>query len=121
MVARRDDPADPHAGHLQALGGGADDEEVGALVVGLPVHNDGREGDKAREARAFGAWLAAVTGLPVTFCDVADLGRMVPSDAPHQGLVAEVDPLDDVWLGDILADNADNDRPILLLDQVTDP
>ena len=33
--------------------------------------------------------------LPVVFADVADLGRMVPSDAPHQGLVIEVDPLED--------------------------
>jgi putative Holliday junction resolvase len=44
-------------------------EEVGALVVGLPVHLDGREGEKAAQARAFGAWLAGVTGLPVTFHD----------------------------------------------------
>jgi putative Holliday junction resolvase len=44
-------------------------EEVGALVVGLPVHLDGREGQKAAEARAFGAWLAEATGLPVTFWD----------------------------------------------------
>lgn len=46
-----------------------DAEEIGALVVGLPVHSDGREGQKAIEARAFGAWLAATTGLPVTFWD----------------------------------------------------
>ena len=41
--------------------------------------------------------------IPVTFADVADLGRLVPGDAPHQGLVAEVDPLEDIWLGDLLA------------------
>ncbi len=45
------------------------EEEVGALVVGLPVHCNGREGQKAAEARAFGAWLAEATGLPVTFWD----------------------------------------------------
>jgi putative holliday junction resolvase len=45
------------------------EEEVGALVVGLPVHLDGREGQKAVEARAFGAWLAETTELPVTFWD----------------------------------------------------
>ena len=33
------------------------------------MHTDGREGVKAREARAFGAWLAETTGLPVSFCD----------------------------------------------------
>jgi putative Holliday junction resolvase len=45
------------------------EEEVGALIVGLPIHLDGREGPKAVEARAFGAWLAETTGLPVTFWD----------------------------------------------------
>ncbi len=44
-------------------------EEIGQLVVGLPVHLDGREGKKAAEARAFGAWLGEVTGLPVVFFD----------------------------------------------------
>jgi putative Holliday junction resolvase len=44
-------------------------EEVGGLVVGLPVHTDGREGQKAAEARAFGQWLAEATGLPAAFFD----------------------------------------------------
>ncbi len=46
-----------------------DAEEIGAIVMGLPVHLDGREGAKAAEARVFGAWLAETTGLPVTFWD----------------------------------------------------
>src|SRR5438067_11340411 len=37
-------------------------EAITGLVVGLPVHLDGREGVKAAEARAFAAWLAGVTG-----------------------------------------------------------
>jgi putative Holliday junction resolvase len=44
-------------------------EEIGRIVVGLPVHLDGREGQKAQEARAFGQWLAGVTGLPIVFWD----------------------------------------------------
>jgi putative Holliday junction resolvase len=44
-------------------------EEVGGLVVGLPVHTDGREGRKAAEARAFGRGLAEATGLAVVFWD----------------------------------------------------
>ncbi len=44
-------------------------EEIGGLVVGLPIHLDGREGVKAGEARAFGAWLSAQTGLTVVFYD----------------------------------------------------
>ena len=63
--------------------------------------------------------------LPTTYADVADLGRLVPADAPHQGVVAEVDPLEDVWLGDLLEqgrdDPPDRQRPLLILDQVTDP
>jgi 23S rRNA (guanosine2251-2'-O)-methyltransferase len=59
--------------------------------------------------------------LPVVYADVADLGRMVPSDAPHQGLVVEVDPLDEIWLGDLLMEGRDDRRPLVVLDQVTDP
>lgn len=39
------------------------------LVVGLPVHMSGDEGGKAREAREFGEWASAVTGLPVVYHD----------------------------------------------------
>ncbi|MEO8722553.1 MAG: RNA methyltransferase [Sphingobium sp.] len=59
--------------------------------------------------------------LPIVYADVADLGRMVPGDAPHQGIVAEVEALDDVWLGDVLDEGRDDQRSILVLDQVTDP
>jgi len=59
--------------------------------------------------------------LPVTFADVADLGRLVPPDAPHQGLVIEVEPLPEIWLGDLLEEGQTNLRPLLVLDQVTDP
>jgi 23S rRNA (guanosine2251-2'-O)-methyltransferase len=61
-------------------------------------------------------------GLNVQYGDDADLGRLVPADAPHQGFVLEVEPLESVWLGDVLAraDDGDN-RPIIVLDQVTDP
>jgi 23S rRNA (guanosine2251-2'-O)-methyltransferase len=59
--------------------------------------------------------------IPVTYADVADLGRMVPQDAPHQGLVIEVDPLPDIWLGDLLDKGRDDRRPLVILDQVTDP
>lgn len=58
---------------------------------------------------------------PVVYADAADLGRMVPSDAPHQGLVIDVEPLEDVWLGDLLDQGRDDRRPLIVLDQVTDP
>jgi 23S rRNA (guanosine2251-2'-O)-methyltransferase len=61
--------------------------------------------------------------LTIQYAEVADLGRMVPSDAPHQGLVLECDPLPDRWLDELfeMAPDADDRRPILVLDQVTDP
>jgi len=59
-------------------------------------------------------------GLALTYADVADLGRLVPRDAPHQGLVAEVEPLDDILLADLL-DGAPEGRPLIVLDGVTDP
>ena len=40
-----------------------------ALVVGLPLNMDGSEGAAAADARAFGAALAACTGLTVHFHD----------------------------------------------------
>lgn len=59
--------------------------------------------------------------LPIVYADVQDLARMVPGDAPHQGIVAEVEPMEDVWLGDVLEEAGDSPRPLLVLDQVTDP
>lgn len=56
--------------------------------------------------------------FPVEYADGADLARLVTRDAPHQGLVLECAPLDDVFLDDVIADG---DGPVLVLDQVTDP
>jgi putative Holliday junction resolvase len=39
------------------------------LVVGLPVHMSGEEGEKAREARAFGQWASKAANRPVCFTD----------------------------------------------------
>jgi putative Holliday junction resolvase len=54
------------AAHFRRL---VEAEEVGGLVVGLPIHFDGSEGTKAAEARAYGQWLHEITDLPVTFWD----------------------------------------------------
>ena len=45
------------------------DEEVGGIVVGLPLHADGGASEMSAEAARFGAWLRKVTGLPVAFQD----------------------------------------------------
>ncbi len=45
------------------------DEEIGSIVVGLPVHLSGDEGEMAAEARAFGQWLGEVTQVPIAYWD----------------------------------------------------
>ena len=57
--------------------------------------------------------------FPVEYADVADLARLVAHDAPHQGLVLECEPLEDLHLDEVL--DADPARPLVVLDQVTDP
>jgi 23S rRNA (guanosine2251-2'-O)-methyltransferase len=65
--------------------------------------------------------LDLIEGLPIQFAEVTDLARFVPKDVPHQGIVAEVSPLEDLWLADVLTHDSDDIRPLLILDQVTDP
>lgn len=57
--------------------------------------------------------------FPVEWASPADLARLVARDAPHQGLVLDCDALEDVFIEDVLS--GEPDRPILVLDQVTDP
>lgn len=40
-----------------------------AIVIGLPLNMDGSEGPASKEARGFGAALAAATALPIEFHD----------------------------------------------------
>ncbi len=47
----------------------AKDERIGGWVVGLPIHCDGRDSAKAKEAREFAQWLSETTQLPVRFVD----------------------------------------------------
>jgi putative holliday junction resolvase len=44
-------------------------EGIGSIVVGLPMHCSGREGQSAAAARAYGKWLHDTTNLPVVFWD----------------------------------------------------
>lgn len=83
LLQRRDDRQD--ARHLQKT---VREYDVKGLVVGLPVHMSGDEGEKAREARAFGEWAAAAVGLPVAFCDE----RYTTAMADEQLLAAELSP-----------------------------
>lgn len=57
--------------------------------------------------------------FPIEWAQPADLARLVARDAPHQGLVLECEPLEDIYLSDVL--DGDPTRPLIVLDQVTDP
>jgi putative Holliday junction resolvase len=45
------------------------ENEVERIVVGLPLHTSGREGNLASRVRTFGDWLAGATGRPVLYFD----------------------------------------------------
>lgn len=45
------------------------EEQIVGLVVGLPLHLSGDESEKSLEARAYGAMLRELTGLPVALHD----------------------------------------------------
>ena len=47
----------------------AREQGIDRFVVGLPVHGHGGESQKSQEARAFGAGLADITGVPVSYFD----------------------------------------------------
>jgi 23S rRNA (guanosine2251-2'-O)-methyltransferase len=57
--------------------------------------------------------------FPIEYAQPLDLARLVARDAPHQGLVLECDALEDVFLEEVL--DGDAARPLVVLDQVTDP
>ncbi|MDQ8756280.1 23S rRNA (guanosine(2251)-2'-O)-methyltransferase RlmB [Sphingosinicella sp. LHD-64] len=92
----------------------------GRHAVAAALANPDRDIVRIWATREAAAGLELRPDVPVTYADVADLGRMVPRDAPHQGIVAEVERLDDLLLADLL-DGAEDGRPLLVLDQVTDP
>jgi putative holliday junction resolvase len=45
------------------------ENDVDRIVVGLPLHTSGREGELAAQARAFGEWLGRVSGQQVIYFD----------------------------------------------------
>ena len=93
----------------------------GRHAVEAALRNPGR---RHRKLWATREGLAALDGelpadFPLEFAEGADLARLVARDAPHQGLVLECEALEDVYLADVL--EGDANRPVVVLDQVTDP
>ena len=74
----------------------------GKHAVAAALDNPERQVLKAWATREARRSMQFPKEVAVTFADVADLGRLVPHDAPHQGLVIEVEPLEDVWLDGLL-------------------
>lgn len=92
----------------------------GKHAVAAALDNDERRVVRLWVTREAAEFLQPPKEIQVTYADVADLARLVPGDAPHQGMVAEVERLEDILLADLL-DQAEDGRPLLVLDQVTDP
>ena len=92
----------------------------GKHAVAAAIDNPARKLLRAWATREAADAMQFPKDVPVTLAEAPDLGRLVPSDAPHQGVVIEVEPLDEVWLDDLLV-SAPERAVLLVLDQVTDP
>ena len=86
----------------------------GKHAVAAALDNPQRKILKAWTTREASAFMQFPSDVAVTLADVADLGRLVPDDAPHQGVVVEA------WLDEVLTSAGDR-SVLLVLDQVTDP
>jgi 23S rRNA (guanosine2251-2'-O)-methyltransferase len=92
----------------------------GRHAVAAALDNPERRVLRAWATRDSAAFMQFPKEVAVTLAEAADLARLVPADAPHQGVVIEVEPLEDVWL-DGLLHGAGERATLLVLDQVTDP
>jgi 23S rRNA (guanosine2251-2'-O)-methyltransferase len=92
----------------------------GKHAVTAALDNPERKVLRAWATREAAAFMQFPKDIAVTLAETPDLGRLVPHDAPHQGVVIEVEPLEEVWLDALLTD-IDDDAVLLVLDQVTDP
>jgi putative Holliday junction resolvase len=72
---------------LAALRELAAERGVARVVVGLPLHMDGRAGPEARAAEAFAAAVGRATGLPVELLDERWTTREAERALREQGLV----------------------------------
>ena len=111
----------PHPRHVREASQRQRLRLYGRHAVHAALDNPERILRKLYATRACADELVIPQGLQVEIGDNADLARLVPPDAPHQGLVLECEPLESPYLGDILSNLPKKKRPLLILDQVTDP
>ncbi|HEX7880493.1 MAG TPA: Holliday junction resolvase RuvX [Candidatus Eisenbacteria bacterium] len=97
---------------VRAVARHAAEEEATRILVGLPLHLDGREGKEARAARRLGLALAEATGLPVDFADERLTSEAAIEEARKSGWTPKSKkPIDDLaaalllqgWLDDASA------------------
>jgi 23S rRNA (guanosine2251-2'-O)-methyltransferase len=93
----------------------------GKHAVAAALDNPRRKVLRAWATRDAATFMQFPSDVPVTLAEAPDLGRLVPHDAPHQGIVIEVEALDEVWLDELIAGAAADRAILLVLDQVTDP
>lgn len=90
----------------------------GRHAVFAALANPQREFRRLLVTKASGEHLPRLPqGLQAQLADAQEMARLLPREAVHQGYALEVKPLGDGNLDDLAA----TERPILLLDQVTDP
>lgn len=92
----------------------------GKHAVAAALDNPERKILKAWATREAAGFMQFPKEVAVTLAEAPDLARLVPHDAPHQGVVIEVEPLEDAWLDEVLSPASDR-AALLVLDQVTDP
>lgn len=78
-------------------------ENIGLIVLGLPVNMDGSEGPRAQSTRAFARNLAKLTPIPIVFWDerlsTAAVERMlVAADASRARRAEVIDKLAAAWI-----------------------
>ncbi|MGZ2412145.1 23S rRNA (guanosine2251-2'-O)-methyltransferase [Sphingomonas sp. F9_3S_D5_B_2] len=92
----------------------------GKHAVAAALDNPDRKVLRAWATREAMTFMQFPADVAVTIAEAPDLGRFVPADAPHQGVVIEVEPLEDAWLDELLTEPPER-AVLLVLDQVTDP
>ena len=92
----------------------------GKHAVAAALDNTQRKVLRAWATREAASFMQVPQDVTDTMAEALDLGRLVPHDAPHQGVVIEVEPTEDVWLDGLLHDATER-AVLLVLDQVTDP
>jgi len=92
----------------------------GKHAVAAALDNPERKILRAWATREAAGFMQFPNDVALTMAEVTDLARLVPHDAPHQGVVIEVEPLEEVWLDEVAGQGGERGT-LLVLDQVTDP